>query len=439
MTRWWQARSLRFRLTALATGVLGAGLVVGAVALQALLTGAGVASLDRLATARAATVAALAEGDRLPDVLPVEQPGEVVQVLDATGRVLASSATASRTLALLPPDQVSAVDGDGSTVERTAYGTGAVRAVVRPSLLRGQPVRVLAVVPLRDLVGAVAALRVALLVVVPLLTALVAAACWALLGRALRPVDTLRAGAEQVTALGGGGTLPVPAGGDELAGLARTLNAMLDRLQAAGTRQSAFVADAAHELRSPLTALRTTVEVVLAHPDAYDTAELAAGLHAEVLRLGRLVDDLLVLARLGAVPGRREPVDLAALARAAAAGHQRVSVTGHGRALADEDGVRRVLGNLVDNAARHARTGVVVEVADGRVQVDDDGPGVPPADRERVFERFTRLDEARGRDAGGTGLGLSIARETAREHGGDVALGEAPGGGARLVLTLPPA
>jgi len=433
---WWSRRSLRFRLTALATGVLGLGLVVGALALSALLTGARVAALDRLAQDRAEAVAGLVAADRLPEVLPVEQPGEVVQVLDAAGRVLATSASASRTLPVLPPERLTGL-ADGATVPRTAYGSGAVRAVVRTEQLRGQPVQVVAVVPLRDLLGAVAALRVALGVVVPLLTALVGAVCWALLGRALRPVDALRAGAEQVTALGGGGTLPVPPGDDELAGLARTLNAMLDRLQAAGTRQSAFVADAAHELRSPLTALRTTVEVVLAHPGAYAPDELARDLHAEVLRLGRLVDDLLVLARLGAVPGRRAPLDLGAVARSVAAGRGPVEVTGGGSALGDEDGVRRVLGNLLDNAQRHAARAVHVEVADGRVQVDDDGPGIPPADRERVFERFTRLDDARGRDAGGSGLGLSIARETARESGGDVVLDEAPGGGARLVLTLP--
>lgn len=437
--RRWARRSLRFRLTALATGALGAGLVVGALALSALLTGGRVAALDRLAEDRAEAVAGLVAADRLPEVLPVEQPGEVVQVLDAAGRVLATSASASRTLPVLPPDRLAGLGSGAQAVERTAYGSDAVRAVVRPALLRGQPVRVVAVVPLRDLLGAVAALRVALLVVVPLLTVLVGAVCWALLGRALRPVDALRAGAEQVTALGGGGTLPVPPGDDELAGLARTLNAMLDRLQAAGTRQSAFVADAAHELRSPLTALRTTVEVVLAHPEAYAPAELAADLHGEVLRLGRLVDDLLVLARLGAVPARLSRLDLGALARSVAAGRAGVQVHGSGAAVGDADAVRRVLANLLDNAQRHAASAVRVEVRDGWAQVDDDGPGVPPADRERVFERFHRLDDARGRDAGGSGLGLSIARETAREHGGDVVLGQAPGGGAQVVLTLPSA
>ena len=435
--RAWQARSLRFRLTAVATGVLGVGLVAGSVALSALLAGSRVAALDRLATERVEAVAALAAVDRLPAVLPVEQPGEMVQVLDAQGRVVATSATASRTLPLLPPDRLSGL-ADGRTFERTAYTASPVRAVARPATWRGAPVTVLAVVPLRDVLDAFRALRLALLVVVPLLTGVVGAVCWALLGRALRPVEDLRAGAERVTALGGGGTLPVPPGGDELAGLARTLNAMLDRLQAAGERQSAFVADAAHELRSPLTALRTSIEVAQAHPSAYDAAELAADLSEEVLRLSRLVDDLLVLARLGATPRHPRALDLAELAGSLVQGRAGW-VTGAGHAYADADAVRRVLRNLLDNAVRHARGRVRVSVQDGCVVVDDDGPGVPVAERERVFERFHRLDEGRARDAGGSGLGLSIARETAREQGGDVVLAESPLGGARLVLTLPTA
>ncbi len=433
--RAWRARSLRFRLTALATGALGAGLVVGALALSALLAGSRVAALDRLATARADEVAALAAVDRLPAVLPVQQPGEVVQVLDPAGRVVAASATASRTLPLLPPERLPATQ-EPRTVERTAYGTGPVRLVTRTARLRGEPVTVAATVPLRDVLGAFRALRVALLVVVPLLTGLVGAVTWGLLGRALRPVDDLRRGAERVTALGGGGSLPVPPGGDELADLARTLNAMLDRLQAAGERQSAFVADAAHELRSPLAALRAAVEVAQAHPGAYTAQELATELVGEVLRLGRLVDDLLVLARLGAAPVRPQDVDLAELARPLAVAPS-VQVRGAGRACADPDAVQRVLRNLVDNAVRHARTSVLVTVSDGRVVVEDDGPGVPVPEREAVFERFRRLDTARDRDAGGSGLGLSIARETAREQGGDLVLDATDAGGARFTVTLP--
>ncbi len=210
---------------------------------------------------------------------------------------------------------------------------------------------------------------------------------------------------------------------------------MLDRLQAAGARQSAFVADAAHELRSPLAAVRATVEVALAHPGAYDVPSLAGDVHGEVLRVQQLVDDLLQLASVGARPVRREQVDLRALAEQVAAG--RAEVAGAATVCSDREALRQVLRNLVDNAVRHAGTAVRVEVAAGEVGVEDDGPGVPVADRERVFARFTRLDDARDRERGGTGLGLAIARETARALGGDVVLEDAAGGGARFRLVLP--
>ena len=207
---------------------------------------------------------------------------------------------------------------------------------------------------------------------------------------------------------------------------------MLDRLQAAGERQGTFVGDAAHELAVPLAAVRATVEVALAHPGSYDVGALAEDVLIEVLRLQRLVDDLLQLASVGAAPGRPEDVDLRELADEVAAGRARVQ--GQGRVAGDREALRRVLRNLVDNAVRHAEREVTVDVGPGRVVVDDDGPGVPAADRERVFARFTRLDAGRARDDGGTGLGLAIARESARSLGGDVVLE----GGSRFVLLLPP-
>ena len=218
----------------------------------------------------------------------------------------------------------------------------------------------------------------------------------------------------------------MPARDDELGALARTLNSMLDRLEAGAARQRAFVADAAHELRSPLAALRTSIEVARAHPQSYGTDELAADLEGEVLRMQALVDDLLLLARVGSTPlGARATLDLGAVARDVVRPTEpRHRRPGTGTRRGDAAAVGRVLRNLVDNAVRHAGSRVVVVVADGSVRVDDDGAGLAPADRERVFERFVRLDEARERDEGGSGLGLAIAREIAREQGGDVVLGD---------------
>ncbi len=430
-------RSLRARLTAATAALLLVALAVGAVLLTGVLQRARVSALDDALRTRAVTLGELVSTDRVPDALPVVEPGEVAQLLDAQGRVLVSSANASRTLPVLPADEVrslQAAAGGGLLLATSTRGSYApqVRVAVQTLTRAGEPVALVVALPLAEVQGLVRALAWSLVGVVPVLTALFALAVWVALGRALAPVERLRAASAQVALAGGPGSLPVPTGDDELAALARTLNDMLDRLEAAAARQRTFVADAAHELRSPLAGMRAAVEVAREHPSAYTAAELAEQLHEEVVRLQRLVDDLLLLARVGAAPRTPVLVDLAALVVALG-----FAPVGTGSALADEDAVRRVLRNLLDNAAAHARTVVAVRVSPGRVDVDDDGPGVPAQERERVFERFVRLDPSRGRDAGGSGLGLAIARELAREAGGDVTLAGSPLGGLRATVLLP--
>ena len=427
--------SLRLRLTLLASGALCVALVVGAIALTTVLRSTRVDALDQVVRDRAATVSALAADDRLPEALPVAEPGEIVQLIDARGAVLATSPNASRTLPVLPADVLAGLTGI-TTTQSSAYDDVA-RVAVQPATYRDEPVTVVASVPLTEVQGVLDALRVALAVVVPLLTVALGVVVWLILGRALRPVEELRRGAAQVASSGGPGSLPVPARDDELGALARTLNSMLDRLEAGAARQRAFVADAAHELRSPLAALRTSIEVARAHPESYATDELAADLEGEVLRMQVLVDDLLLLARVGSTPTAVEDLDLGAVARDVVRATEPVAVSGSGTARGDAVAVGRVLRNLVDNAVRHATGTVEVTVSDGLVRVEDDGAGLAAADRERVFERFVRLDEARERDAGGSGLGLAIAREIARELGGDVTLGDAELGGLRAELRLP--
>lgn len=454
-TRRW---SLRARLTAVTAGLLCVALAAGAVLLSTVLSRSRVAALDEVVRARALTVAGLVTSDQVPAALPVTEPGEVVQVLDAGGRVVASSTTASRTLPVLPADALADLRGraadapDGEPLLVTTHGSaydGAARAaVLEPA--GGDGALVVATMPLDEVEGVVRAVRLSLLGVVPVLTALVAAAVWLALGRALRPVEALRSAAAQVARSGGPGSLPDPGTDDEIGALARTLNEMLDRLEVAAARQRSFVADAAHELRTPLAALGATLDVARAHPGAYERDELVADLGAEVRRMQALVDDLLLLARVGSRPLAAGPVDLGAVARdavalagaAAGRGDVAVEVSGNGRARGDEVAVGRVLRNLAENALGHARGRVRVEVADGRVSVADDGPGIPPADRERVFERFVRLDDARDRPGGGSGLGLAIAREVAREQGGDVVLGDGLAGvhgarGLRAELRVP--
>jgi signal transduction histidine kinase len=248
----------------------------------------------------------------------------------------------------------------------------------------------------------------------------------------------LRSGAARISGSDQDERLAVPESADEIRALAVTLNDMLDRLAAARGRQRAFVADSAHELRSPLASLRTQLEVAQRLGEG---GELATDLLADVTRLAALVEDLLLLARAGSdarPPSRRESLDVRALLVATASRYADarvpVSVSGGPAVYAsvNAEELARVVANLVDNAMRHARSSVVLAVrAEGGravLTVVDDGPGIPAGERERVFERFARLDDARDRDAGGTGLGLAIVRELLRRSGGSISLEDNPDG-----------
>jgi signal transduction histidine kinase len=281
----------------------------------------------------------------------------------------------------------------------------------------------------------------------PVAVLFVAAVAWWAAGRALRPVDRMRAELARITAMDMSSRVPQPRTGDEIARLAETMNATLDRLADAAERQRRFVADAAHELRSPLAGLRNTVEVAAAHGDAADPAAL----HTAVERLQRLTDDLLLLARLEqTAPPTGRPVDIAAIAAELVGERgyrvppdERFTVAAGEPALVigREEELARLLRNLLDNASRYARNRVDVSVAKSepglvRVEVRDDGPGIPAADRERIFERFARVDEARDRGHGGAGLGLAIARDIAVRHGGRVYVADSASG-ACFVAVLP--
>ena len=303
----------------------------------------------------------------------------------------------------------------------------------------------------RSVDQATRAATTALLISAPLLLAIVAGLTWFSTGRALRPVKAIREEFTQLSAHDLRGRMPVPNSGDEVARLARTLNETLDRLDRSVHRQRQFVADASHELRSPLAALRTPLEVACAHPDRVDWPDVAAGTLEDLERLERLTSDLLALAHLDGTPrtegstlnlgdliretlrhrapGRIEwDVDLA----------DGVVIDGHRSHLA------RLLTNLVDNAERHAerraRISLRAEAGHAHLDVTDDGPGIPVESSEYVFERFARLDSARGRDEGGAGLGLALARDIAALHGGTLGIAESDRGAhftARLPLAEP--
>jgi signal transduction histidine kinase len=286
----------------------------------------------------------------------------------------------------------------------------------------------------------------ALLLGVPLLVALLAALTWWLTGRALRPVEAIRAEAAAITGSTIHRRVPEPSTDDEVGRLARTMNSMLDRLEETSLRQRRFVSDASHELRSPVAVIRAQLEVALRRGDSTDWPTVAQRVLDEDERLERAVTELLELARIeeGADP-MPVAVDLDDVVLEETTRTRRVPVDTSrvlaGRVLGTNAQYARVVANLLDNACRHAKGHVAVALAreanEVVLTVDDDGPGVALADRERVFERFTRLDEGRSRDAGGVGLGLSMVRTIVERHGGTVEVDDAPLGGARFVVRLP--
>jgi signal transduction histidine kinase len=441
--------SLRARLMLVSVIALTVGLAAGGVLLVGVLNYALLRTVNSEALDTARGVAKLVDQHQLSEPIPVNASMQV-QIVDRQDKVLQISAGADRLVSMLHPDELGRVqDGTVLKVPGNRVGIdGTVRIAVAIAGPPTQPQYVLVARSTDDLDQGVHILRVTLLIAFPLLVALLGAVLWRVLGAALSPVDALTAGAEEITGGTRAGRLPVPESRDEIHRLAVTLNSMLHRLETARARQRAFVADAAHELRSPLTNMRTELEVAQHLPDTTDWPQITADLLTDVDRLSRLVDDLLLLARAddGAsrTPARRfEEVDLGQFLADLAARYPGVSFlhpSEHLTVRAEPDALARMIGNLLDNAVRHKTSQVRLSVEpDGtyrRITVTDDGPGIPPVDRERVFDRFTRLDDARARDAGGSGLGLAIVRELVRRHRGTVTLSDA-GPGLRVDVRLP--
>ena len=441
--------SLRARLVLVSVLGLTAGLAVGGVVLVGVLNFALLRAVNTEALETARGVAKLVDQKSLSERIEAN-PAMQVQVIDAQGRVLALSPGADRLTPMLYPDELrDLADGQVRDIPGSRIGLvgGGARVVMVTAGPPTDPVRVLVARSTNDLSQGVHILRLALLVTFPLLIALLAVVLWRVLGAVLHPVDALRAGAEEITGGTREGRLPVPESRDEIHRLAVTLNGMLHRLESARVRQRAFVADAAHELRSPLTNMRTELEVSQRLPDT-DWQALSHDLLTDVDRLSRLVDDLLLLARADDGGGRAiaapfRSVDLGSLVGDVADRYPSVTYVRPSAPMevtGEPDALGRVVANLLDNAVRHAKSQVRVTVtAHGTyrlISVTDDGPGIPAADRERVFDRFTRLDDARARDAGGSGLGLAIVRELVRRHGGTVGLADA-GPGLRVDVRLP--
>jgi signal transduction histidine kinase len=442
---WFRRLSLRARLILIGVTGVAVALVLGGLLLVTVLRAVLIATVDDGARQTARDVAQLVQENSLSNPIPTSGT-QYVQVLDRGATVRAASIGADRLVSLLTPAELRrARAGQVVVVGGGRLGLSGDLHVVAVETGSGSDTRIVVVaVPVRDVAQSLKAVRAAMIVAAPLLLGGLAVLAWRVVGWTLRPVEELRAGAEEISA-SHSGRLPVPEGDDEVHRLAVTLNRMLDRLESARMRQRAFVADAAHELRSPIASLRTQLDVA----DHLGEPAPTADLRAEVDRLARLVDDLLLLARADErdpALRRREPVELVGLVTEAAAActGTRVSVlppSGEPQwTSGDPVALRRAMDNLLSNACRHAATRVVLDVQRvGQrvlVTVVDDGPGIAAEDRERVFDRFTRLDDARARDEGGTGLGLAIVRELVRLHGGTVHLADA-GPGLRVTVNLP--
>jgi len=299
-----------------------------------------------------------------------------------------------------------------------------------------------------DIQRSVGALSAALWLGLPVLVVGAGVMTWLISGRTLAPVGLMTRRVRELSATTLDARVPVPPTDDEIAELARTMNEMLDRLQQSSVSQRQFVSDASHELRSPVASIRAQLETALQYPDDVDWPSVARIVLAEDERLEHLVGNLLAMARLeeGRL-GPRGEVDLEDLVMAQTQRLTGVAVdrsgVSAGRVWANADELTSVVRNLVDNAARYATTTVSVSVREAGpwvvLTVGDDGPGVPPQERARVFERFARLQEGRSRDQGGTGLGLALTRRIVEHHGGRIHVEEAPGGGASFVVSLPSA
>ncbi|MEV5575675.1 HAMP domain-containing sensor histidine kinase [Spirillospora sp. NPDC052269] len=406
-------------------------------------------SQEQRVARRARVVAELVRDGRLESRIAAPRSGSLAQVVDASGRVVAATDEMRGRPAVnfrMPVGLDNRVDGIGCHIDAPGgrcFQVVAIRAAGKQGDLVVYALETARPWLPRPGVAALSAL------VIPAAAGIVGLGAWRAAGRALRPVDAIRRNLDEITATDLERRVPEPSRRDEIHALSRSINQTLDRLEGAVARQRAFISDLSHELRSPLTGLRTELELARSDPHASDMAETTEAMLRNADRLEQVVNDLLALARLDSDKGlHKEPLDLHEIAdqevlrrprrtKVSVVGDDKVVVRGGRLELA------RVLTNLIDNADRHAATAVTVHVGeDGDhavVEVVDDGGGIPPRDRERVFDRFTRLAEARHKDAGGTGLGLAISRDIIEAHGGTLAIADRADGfeGARFILRLP--
>jgi signal transduction histidine kinase len=445
---WRHRLSLRLRITLVTAVVVAVVVALGGILILVALRAELVAAADEAVEARADEIARLAADDALPRPLPpMHDPVTFSEVVSGGRTVTATDSLLGGTGFDLPAQEAGQVDVSG--VPRLPLaGTGPYRVAAQGVDTPSGPMTVFVAVSIAHLDHTMAvAARIGAIGVV-LLVVVLATVTWLAIGRSLAPVEGIRARAEAITGQNLDRRVPVPDQLDEIGRLARTVNQMLGRLERSAARQRRFVADAAHELRSPIASLRVQLETAR---DTERTAGREGDMLYETTRMEGLVDQLVVLARADADTSwlRLETVDLDDLIDSAVtslaprdglvidtSAVEPLQLCGDARLL------EQVVRNLVHNALGHARGTVRVSTSAAGddlavLIVDDDGPGVPEDRRDDIFERFVRLDASRDRDHGGVGLGLAIVAEIVRAHGGRVHVSDSPSGGARFVVELP--
>lgn len=450
---------VRARTTLIAMAVVGFVLAGSGALLVAATRSALLQSVETTVTARAVDVASQLATGTTPRPIPLIR-GISIQVVIA-GQVAASTDDIEGQRPIVDEFgrdgvvftvQVSSLDARGN--EGQAQGEdgddGPFLVAVTGVGAEGQQATVLAAASLGSVGNATRALVPLLALGIPAITLLVGLTIWRLTRWAFRPVEAMAHQAEAISYSDLHLRVPEPKPDDEIRRLAVVLNRMLQRLETSVTRQRKFTSDAGHELKSPVATLLTMAEVAEANPRAFSVPELAADVAEQSRRLATLIDDLLILARTDEhrLELNRESLDLAdVIGDVIAANGSAFAFIDTGRVestfvFADPRRMGQVVRNLLDNAARHAvgevRVDTKTEGGEAIISVADDGPGIPSDDREKVFERFVRLDEARSREDGGTGLGLSVVRSIVEAHSGRIEVGDDPTlGGALISVVLP--
>ncbi|MEY2444206.1 MAG: hypothetical protein QOE00_786 [Ilumatobacteraceae bacterium] len=440
---------LRLRVAVVAVLTVGVALVIGAMLLVGTLRGRLDTAATTAATLRARDIAALAAAGTLPRQLAL--PGEetaFVQVIDQAGAVLASTENVAGEPAI-STGRPKGTQPLKLTIPISPLDQRTMRVIAINANTSTGPVIVYAGENLDNAANTASTIVSDLAAGLPVLLLVVAGVTWWAVGRTLRPVRQITSTMAAITTSDLQRRVPEPAARDEIGQLASTVNKTLARLDNSVERQRRFVADASHELRGPLAALRADLEISLAHPERTVWNDVARDTLGDVERLQNLTDDLLVLARTDDdLQRQHEPVDLTAIVVDGVQALRRhdihVTTSGldaPGVVEGDDAQLRRMVRNLIHNAEEHAGSNVHITLGTTpgivRLTVADDGPGIPEMDRQVVFERFVRLDTARTRDSGGAGLGLAIVHDVVTNHHGTVAITDTHPHGATFTVDLP--